>query len=234
MKAAPPKNGSTYTEEDWNETSTLKGGEAYWVGKTSAERVAWEVAGAAGLELVTILPEFIMGPLISSRADGTSVGYMKVGGEFLDCPHSEAGGVHHFHCPQRGGRYDKAWGPAGGATRCLLYQLAGLKWALRTSQRCTTPTSSPICCPCCAQTWVEGGVHSGAPVFADVRDVARAHVLAAETPSASGRYIVAGSHSTPASEISAALQVRRWAQGHGGGGGARGVWLVTYFLWPGD
>lgn len=55
--------------------------------------------------------------------------------------------------------------------------------------------------------WVEGTAHAGAPVFADVRDVARAHILAAETPSASGRYIVSNSHSTPGAHISAWLQV---------------------------
>ncbi len=55
--------------------------------------------------------------------------------------------------------------------------------------------------------WVEGTAHQGAPVFADVRDVARAHILAAETPAASGRYIVANSHSTPGVLISAWLQV---------------------------
>lgn len=36
---------------------------------------------------------------------------------------------------------------------------------------------------------------SGAPIVCDVRDVARAHVAAAELPSASGRYIV--SHAAP-------------------------------------
>lgn len=57
------------------------------------------------------------------------------------------------------------------------------------------------------QAWVEGAAQGGAPVFADVRDVARCHVLAAETPAASGRYIVAASHTTPAAAISAWLQV---------------------------
>ncbi|KAL4443929.1 hypothetical protein ABPG75_011666 [Micractinium tetrahymenae] len=130
----PPVQGSTYSEEDWNETSTVDKGEAYWVSKVQAERAAWEAAKQAGLDLVTILPEFIMGPVISSRSDATSLGYMKA--------------------------------------------------------------------------WVEGSEHSGAPVFADVRDVARAHVLAAETPSASGRYIVSNSHSTPGAHISAWLQER--------------------------
>ena len=47
----------------------------------------------------------------------------------------------------------------------------------------------------------------GTPLICDVRDVARAHVLAAEIPSASGRYIV--SHRAPltATVLSKALQV---------------------------
>jgi nucleoside-diphosphate-sugar epimerase len=57
------------------------------------------------------------------------------------------------------------------------------------------------------QGWLEGGAQSGAPVFADVRDVARAHVLAVEVPEAKGRYIVANSHSTPSSLIAAWFQV---------------------------
>ena len=108
---------------------------------------------------------------------------------------------------------------------------------LQISQRTRGPKSRPPACFAgCLQAWVEGGVQSGAPVFADVRDVARAHVLAAETPSASGRYIVAGSHSTPASEISATLQVGgRWRRPHRAGvvseepGGVRGI-----SVWRGD
>ena len=34
---------------------------------------------------------------------------------------------------------------------------------------------------------VEGGKIEGGPIICDVRDVAAAHILAAETPSASGR-----------------------------------------------
>ena len=130
--AAPPKNGALYSEVDWNETSTVEAGEAYWVSKVKAEKLAWELAKEHGIDLVTILPEFIMGPIISARTDGTSVGYLK--------------------------------------------------------------------------TWAEGTAQSGAPVFADVRDVAKAHVLAAENPEASGRYIVANPLSTPPQDITAWLR----------------------------
>ena len=42
----------------------------------------------------------------------------------------------------------------------------------------------------------------------DVRDVARAHVLAAETPSAKGRYIVSQTHTHSNQELYAALAAR--------------------------
>ena len=31
--AVPPKNGSLYTEDDWNETSSIRNNEAYWLSK---------------------------------------------------------------------------------------------------------------------------------------------------------------------------------------------------------
>lgn len=44
-------------------------------------------------------------------------------------------------------------------------------------------------------------VHKESIVFCDVRDVARAHIAAAETPSAHGRYIVANTAPTPTDTI---------------------------------
>lgn len=130
----PPDGGDAFNEDFWNTSSTVEGGEAYWVSKTQAEKLAWQIAEQHGLDLVTILPEFVMGPLISARADSTSTGFMK--------------------------------------------------------------------------TWVEGGSHKGSPVFADVRDVAKAHILAAEVPTASGRFIVANAKPTAPQEIVAWLRER--------------------------
>ena len=31
--AVPPKNGSIYTEDDWNDTSSIKNNEVYWLSK---------------------------------------------------------------------------------------------------------------------------------------------------------------------------------------------------------
>lgn len=47
--------------------------------QTKAEQAAWEVAKSEGLDLVTINPNFVMGPAISPTAGGTSIGYFKVG-----------------------------------------------------------------------------------------------------------------------------------------------------------
>lgn len=134
LASAPPKNGTLFTEEDWNETSTIENGEGYWVSKTRAERAAWDLARENGLDLVTILPNFIMGPIMSTRTDGISVGFLK--------------------------------------------------------------------------GWLEGTASTGNITYSDVRDVARAHVLAAETPGASGRYIVSQATSASPAFISAALRAR--------------------------
>lgn len=71
-----PINGKLYTEADWNKTSTLLG-EPYNLSKTLAEKVAWDLSKKHGFKLVTINPVFVFGPVLSSRADATSVLMMK-------------------------------------------------------------------------------------------------------------------------------------------------------------
>ncbi len=46
--------------------------------QTLAEKVAWDLSKKHGFELVTINPVFVFGPVLSSRADATSVLMMKV------------------------------------------------------------------------------------------------------------------------------------------------------------
>jgi nucleoside-diphosphate-sugar epimerase len=135
--AAPPKKGLLYTEEDWNETSTVANGEAYWVSKTEAERAAWDVARSHGFSLAVVAPNFVMGPVLSSALpDPLSVGFMKA--------------------------------------------------------------------------WLEGKASSGEIAFApDVRDVAKAHILAATSPKAHmQRYIVSNASATSPAAISRILQAR--------------------------
>ncbi|KAL3150817.1 hypothetical protein ABBQ32_000577 [Trebouxia sp. C0010 RCD-2024] len=133
--AVPPKNGSLYTEDDWNDTSSIKNNEAYWLSKVSAEREAWKVAEVHGLDLVTVLPNFNLGPALSRQeTKGLSVGFMKA---------------------------------------CL-----------------------------------ESDVIAGTPVVVDVRDVAKAHILAATIPSAKGRYIISQRKPITPKLVSDTLQAR--------------------------
>ena len=46
--------------------------------QTLAEKVAWDLSKKHGFKLVTINPVFVFGPVLSSRADATSVLMMKV------------------------------------------------------------------------------------------------------------------------------------------------------------
>jgi nucleoside-diphosphate-sugar epimerase len=59
----------------------------------------------------------------------------------------------------------------------------------------------------CTQGLIEGNPPTGSPATCDVRDVARAHILAAELPSASGRYIISERSTIPPRAVAALLQV---------------------------
>eukprot|EP00441_Pelagodinium_beii_P044326 CAMPEP_0197629634 /NCGR_PEP_ID=MMETSP1338-20131121/7404_1 /TAXON_ID=43686 ORGANISM="Pelagodinium beii, Strain RCC1491" /NCGR_SAMPLE_ID=MMETSP1338 /ASSEMBLY_ACC=CAM_ASM_000754 /LENGTH=369 /DNA_ID=CAMNT_0043200707 /DNA_START=70 /DNA_END=1179 /DNA_ORIENTATION=+ len=127
-----PDSGSLYTEGDWNdfvdeEVWENNSQQAYIASKSLAERKAWEMAKKLELDLVVINPVLVMGPVMSRRVEGTSVGLMK--GVIEGTP---------------------------------------------------IPMSFPWC---------------------DVRDVARAHIKAAENPEASGRYIVAHPDRIPYSDV---------------------------------
>ena len=114
----------------------MESGEGYWASKTQAEKLAWSLAKEHKLDLVTILPNFIMGPALSAALpDPTSVGFLK--------------------------------------------------------------------------SWLEGTPSTGSITYApDVRDVARAHILAATMPAAAGRYIVSETTSASPAFISATLRER--------------------------
>eukprot|EP00884_Botryococcus_braunii_P020767 jgi/Botrbrau1/7374/Bobra.0316s0018.1 len=115
IRSKQPSDGVAWSEQDWNDWSTLSDN-PYMLSKTLAEKAAWEIAQENGLDLVTINPSFVVGPVISSRIEATSV---------------------------------------------------------LTLQAITEGKSATLF-----------------PRLVDVRDVARAHILAAEVPEASGRYVV--------------------------------------------
>jgi hypothetical protein len=60
--------------------------------QVDAEKAAWEVAQAAGLDLVTILPNFVLGPVVNPGCAGVSIGFMKVGGGGREGHKEDAGG----------------------------------------------------------------------------------------------------------------------------------------------
>jgi nucleoside-diphosphate-sugar epimerase len=115
---AGPSNGNLYIEEDWNDESKpdMDGAHAYRYSKVTAEKTAWDIAKKHGFDLVVINPTFVIGPVLSSRTDATSITIVK--------------GI------------------------------------------------------------IEGTNDNITPWVCDVRDIARAHIRAAEVPTAKGRYIV--------------------------------------------
>ncbi|WP_033344344.1 SDR family oxidoreductase [Catenuloplanes japonicus] len=62
--------GTLLTEQDWSDTAVT---DAYPKSKTLAERSAWEFARDTGLELVTILPGSIFGPVLHGNERTTSL-----------------------------------------------------------------------------------------------------------------------------------------------------------------
>ncbi len=57
--------------------------------QAQAERAAWDLAKEAGLDLVTINPSLVLGPVLTSRADATSIILMKVR------EHADVSSVYH-------------------------------------------------------------------------------------------------------------------------------------------
>lgn len=143
---AGPSNG-IYSEEDWNNEvdENAQGADAYRYSKVAAERAAWDASKKHNFELVTICPTFVLGPVISNRADATSI---------LD--------------------------------------VKGL---------------------------IEGTNDTVTPWVCDVRDIARAHVLAAEISSAKGRYLVSQDHVVPVKALTDCLSKHfpqfKFAEGKG-------------------
>jgi len=56
------KGRRTYTEEDWTNLDGMRWKWAYCIGKTKAEREAWDFSRANGIDLTTIHPGAILGP----------------------------------------------------------------------------------------------------------------------------------------------------------------------------
>ncbi|WP_380161359.1 NAD-dependent epimerase/dehydratase family protein [Kineococcus sp. R86509] len=66
-----PHDDHVFTEEDWTVLDG-PGVDAYGRSKTLAERAAWEFAAANGLDLVTLLPVAVMGPVVGQDVSGAN------------------------------------------------------------------------------------------------------------------------------------------------------------------
>ena len=62
-----------YTEENWTDLDNMRWKWAYCIGKTQAERQAWDYANANDIGLTTIHPGMILGPPLDTDA-GVSIG----------------------------------------------------------------------------------------------------------------------------------------------------------------
>ena len=68
--------GNTFTEEQWNESSSLSH-QPYPYSKTLAEKEAWEISKKQSRwSLVTMNPGFILGPSLTKRIDSASISFM--------------------------------------------------------------------------------------------------------------------------------------------------------------
>jgi nucleoside-diphosphate-sugar epimerase len=65
-----------WSEDDWQEDNTLQSG-AYRMSKRVAEQEAWKMTNNSEIDLVTICPSFILGPVLSNRVDAASIQFMK-------------------------------------------------------------------------------------------------------------------------------------------------------------
>lgn len=71
-----------WNEADWNDAP----GSPYSKSKVLAERAAWDYCAANGLELVTIHPSFVIGPITLARTDSFSIIFLLdlLNGKFKD------------------------------------------------------------------------------------------------------------------------------------------------------
>ncbi len=71
--------------------------------QVAAERAAWELSKEHGFKLCVINPSFVLGPVVSSRTDATSIDTMKARRPAVAKTHARAGPVttccNHWRLP---------------------------------------------------------------------------------------------------------------------------------------
>ena len=173
---------------------------AHHCGRTQvmAEKEAWKIAEEHGLDLVTIHPVFVIGPVLSTRTDATSVKMIAVSG-------GPKPGIPPECCRRN---------IIPGPDVAPVLTLKPLQPS--TENPDIVPDTNVEPDPDCLllgngwQDVLEGT--KAIPItsrYCDVRDVARAHILAAEVARAHGRYLVTHESTVPSKFVSDTLQVRR-------------------------
>uniref|UniRef100_A0A8R7QJQ9 NAD-dependent epimerase/dehydratase domain-containing protein n=1 Tax=Triticum urartu TaxID=4572 RepID=A0A8R7QJQ9_TRIUA len=80
--------GKACDEESWSDEGYCrKNGDWYYLSKTLAEREAFAYAAKTGLDIVTICPSLVIGPLMQSTVNSSSkvlLNYLKGGCVMLD------------------------------------------------------------------------------------------------------------------------------------------------------
>eukprot|EP00435_Cladocopium_sp_Y103_P032234 s2244_g8.t1 len=64
-------------DDDWNDDAPDTPMKGYKVSKVLAEKKAWELSKELNIDLAVLCPGFVIGPMMTSRADGESVLFMK-------------------------------------------------------------------------------------------------------------------------------------------------------------
>lgn len=60
-------DGYVFTEEDWNEWSTVENGDAYGYAKANAEKLVWKSGAVEDCDVVVINPGVTLGPVLTKR-----------------------------------------------------------------------------------------------------------------------------------------------------------------------
>lgn len=88
--------------------------------QVAAERAAWEASKKDGFDLVTICPTFVVGPVISNRADATSILDVKVCHVLTIYKQHQSNRLRITKQQKQGCLYSAAWSQTGASKPCKL------------------------------------------------------------------------------------------------------------------
>jgi dihydroflavonol-4-reductase len=93
------KKNITVSHEDWTNTNSPQGVDAYMKSKTFAEKAAWDFVNKeenSSMKLTTIHPSGIFGAPIGNNISGTSMNFIEqfITGKIPACPNLKFGNIH--------------------------------------------------------------------------------------------------------------------------------------------